>query len=162
MDSVVLALHHLQRYKFNEIIRGRLQVGSFKLKNFHMDQILDPLNYVMPQDICEPENIIEFIKNGKIKSDYLDTDDLNTFNSPTKNTTIIDDKNSENLEVPHFTSQRAMALEVIKQKRILHVPEMGSWVVVGSSGDKYAVTLFPKPKCQCVAVNKCYHILETK
>jgi hypothetical protein len=159
MDSVVLALHHLQRYKFNEVIRGRLQVGSFKLKSIHMDHILDPENYVMPQDICEPDNIIEFIKNGKIKSDYLDTDDLNTCNSPTKNATIIDDKNSENLEVPHFTSQRAMALEVIKQKRILHVPEMGSWVVEGSSGDKYAVTLFPKPKCQCVAINKCYHIL---
>lgn len=75
----------------------------------------------------------------------------------TTNATIIDDDNS--VKGNHHTSQRAKALEVIKQKKILHVPEMGSWIVEGSSGDKYTVSLFPKAKCQCVALNKCYHIL---
>ena len=39
---------------------------------------------------------------------------------------------------------------------------MQTFVVEGSRGDKYAVTLFPKEKCQCPSTGECYHILAAK
>ena len=50
---------------------------------------------------------------------------------------------------------------MVQEKLVMHVPEMGSFMVQGSR-DKYAVTLFPKEKCQCPSTGTCYHILAAK
>ena len=36
---------------------------------------------------------------------------------------------------------------------------MNAFMVDGSSGNKYGVTLSPKPKCPCPATRDCYHII---
>ena len=46
-----------------------------------------------------------------------------------------------------------------QEGRIRHVLEMGAFMVDGSLGDKYAVSLFPNEKCQCPSTGICYHIL---
>ena len=42
------------------------------------------------------------------------------------------------------------------------MPETGCFIVNGSKGDKYAVTLAPTEKCQCPALGTCYHILAAR
>ena len=39
------------------------------------------------------------------------------------------------------------------------MPVSGCFIVEGSQGDKYAVTLAPTEKCNCPALGTCYHIL---
>ena len=39
---------------------------------------------------------------------------------------------------------------------------MGAFMVQGSKGSKYAVTLFPKENCQCPSTGECYHIIAAK
>ena len=56
-------------------------------------------------------------------------------------------------------SQTALAKDLIKEGNIVHVPSMGSFMVEGSGGRKYAVSLFPKAVCQCPSTSTCYHIL---
>ena len=66
------------------------------------------------------------------------------------NLTAIDDTPSEERTAPQRNiSQRALADAVIQESRIRHVLEMGVFMVDGSRGDKYAVTLFPNEKFQC-------------
>lgn len=50
----------------------------------------------------------------------------------------------------------------LAQKKVNLCPESQSFVVEGSKGDKYAVTLAPKEVCQCPSVGTCYHILAAK
>jgi hypothetical protein len=52
-----------------------------------------------------------------------------------------------------------MAIEVVRQKKVYHVPEAGFFVVEGSNGDKYSVQLYPKESCSCPSLATCYHIL---
>lgn len=39
------------------------------------------------------------------------------------------------------------------------MPEVGSFVVEGSNGNKYSVQLYPKETCSCPSLATCYHIL---
>ena len=66
--------------------------------------------------------------------------------------------NKQELPQSHFT-QAALAQLVIDQNRIIHVPEMQTFIVEGSRDEKYAVQLFPKEKCQCPATGTCYHVM---
>ena len=36
---------------------------------------------------------------------------------------------------------------------------MSAFMVSGTKGDKYVVSLFPNEPCQCPATGTCYHIL---
>ena len=66
-DAVVTALYFLQRYKYNEILRGRLRVGDFQLKEIHhLDQVLEPSDVTMPTPVCTPEQIVDLIKAGTL------------------------------------------------------------------------------------------------
>lgn len=59
------------------------------------------------------------------------------------------------------STQRSLAIAAIKENRVFHVPEAGSYVVKGSKGDNYLVTLYPE-KCQCPSIGTCYHIMAVK
>ena len=39
---------------------------------------------------------------------------------------------------------------------------MGAFMVDGSRGDKFAVSIFPNEKCQCPSTSTCYHILAAR
>lgn len=71
------------------------------------------------------------------------------------NVTVIDEKKQQS------TTQKSLAIAAVKDKRVFHVPEAGSFVVKGSNGDNYSVSLFPE-KCQCPSVGSCYHIMAVK
>lgn len=55
-----------------------------------------------------------------------------------------------------------MAIETEKAGKVIHVPQMTSFMVEGLTGQKYAVSLFPKESCQCPSSTTCYHILAAK
>ena len=55
--------------------------------------------------------------------------------------------------------QESLATAVLKNNKLVHVPSMAAFLVEGTKGDKYVVTLFPKPKCSCPATSNCFHIL---
>lgn len=42
------------------------------------------------------------------------------------------------------------------------VPEHGAFMILGSQGKHYAVTISPKETCQCPSTGTCYHILAAK
>ena len=55
--------------------------------------------------------------------------------------------------------QESLATPVLKNNKLVHVPSMAAFLVEGTKGDKYVITLFPKPKCSCPATSNCFHIL---
>ena len=77
-------------------------------------------------------------------------------------TTIADKEPGERPVSVRNLSQAALAKSVIQENRICHVSKMGAFLVEGSKGDKYAVSLFPKETCQCPSTGECYHILAAK
>lgn len=142
MDAIVTSLFFLQRYKYNEIIRGRLLCGDMKLKENYMDFVLDPATVEMPRSVCLPDQIVDMIQGGKLElpqQEDVVPDDA----------TRIDDATDGIRTDGMLQSQRGMARAVILEKRIINVPEAGAWVVTGSKNDKYAVSLFPEEKCNC-------------
>ena len=50
LDAIVLSMHYLQKFKYNEIIRGRLNKGNFRLKSMHQNASLSPEDVDMPND----------------------------------------------------------------------------------------------------------------
>lgn len=65
-------------------------------------------------------------------------------------------------QVQQSTTQKSLALSAIAQKKVFLCPESQSFVVEGSKGDKYAVTLAPKEECQCPSIGTCYHIIAAR
>lgn len=61
-----------------------------------------------------------------------------------------------------MNSATSRSLAAIAQKKVYHCPESQSFIVEGSKGDKYAVTLAPKEVCQCPSVSVCYHIIAVR
>ena len=55
--------------------------------------------------------------------------------------------------------QESLATAFLKNNKLVHVPSMAAILVEGTKGDKYVVTLFPKPKCSCPATSNCFHII---
>ena len=63
---------------------------------------------------------------------------------------------------PYNNSQKSLAEAVIREGRIVHIASMGRFMIEGSRGEKYVVSLFPRDKCQCPSTGECYHILAAK
>ena len=55
-------MNYLQNFKYNEILRGRLNKGVFKLKPMHQNASLDPEDVEMPTNVCDPLKIIDLVK----------------------------------------------------------------------------------------------------
>lgn len=72
-----------------------------------------------------------------------------------QNATVIEE------DKQNCSTQRSLAIAAVKEKRVFHVPEAGSFVVKGSKGDNYSVRLYPE-KCQCPSIGTCYHIMAVK
>ena len=160
LDAILLSMHYLQSFKHNEIIRGRLNKGSFRLKSLHQNAALDPEDAEMPQDVCEPEKIIELVKGNvhSVISEPTVEDAL-----PANATSSADnvDQNADD-QVQSSTTQRSLALAAISQNKVFLCPGSQSFIVEGSKGDKYAVTLAPKEECQCPSIGTCYHIMAAR
>ena len=155
VDNLLIALYFFQRYKHNEILRGRLLVGDFKLKESYMDYILDPETVDMLTSVCTPEEIVEAVLADKLE--------LPTVESVLpENATRLDDATDGVRTLGMLRSQRGLAKSVITEKRIVNVPEAGAWIVTGSKHDRHVVTLGPKETCSCPSLGGCYHIIAAR
>jgi hypothetical protein len=116
---------------------------------------MDRNHVVFPTNICHPDEIVELVK-GELAT-AIQTD-MNTDNTDEATT----DATSEDIVTAESTSQRSLAIATVRQKRVYHVPEAGTFVVVGSKGDKYTVEMFPQEKCLCPSLGTCYHIIAVR
>lgn len=159
IDSTVFALNYLQKYYVYEIMRGLAGIGNYRLKNIHSGATVDKGDLDFPTDVCIPEKIVDFVK-GKFleKSDDGEEEKKQEIGLPF-NATVVEDDIVE--EERHSTTQRSLAIAAVRNKRVYHVPEAGSFVVKGSKGDNYSVSLYPE-KCQCPSIGTCYHIMAVK
>lgn len=83
---------------------------------------------------CVTDEIIELVKGEMATSVQTDNDNQIEDEIPTNATSIEDRTKSKS------TSQRSMAIATVRQKRVDHVPEAGTFVVEASKGDKYTVS----------------------
>lgn len=60
------------------------------------------------------------------------------------------------------TTQRSLAISAIRNNKVHLHTSAKSFIVEGTRGDKYAVTLHPNESCQCEALWNCWHIIVAK
>ena len=159
LDAIILSMNYLQNFKYNEIIRGRLNKGNFRLKSMHQNASLEPDDVEMPKEVCDPMKIIDLVR-GDLSA--LLTEEVSEPEMPLDATQSADDcVNGPSDEEP-FNNQKSLAVAAIGQRKVVLVAETGCFIVEGSKGDKYAVTLAPIEKCHCPALGTCYHILAAR
>lgn len=102
----------------------------------------------MPKDFCDPLKIIDLVK-GDIKALLMESD--SEPDTPLDATTSADKSETEKLGEQEFGSQKSLAISAIGQRKVCLAAESACFIVEGSRGDKYGVTLVPTEKCQCPA-----------
>ena len=121
----------------NEFLRGFCGLGNLTLKHRHRSAQMDRNHVVFPTNSCHPDEIVELVK-GELAT-AIQTD-MNTDNTDEATT----DATSVDIVTAESTSQRSLAIATVRQKRAYHVPEAGTFGVVGSKGDKYTLICFRK------------------
>jgi hypothetical protein len=163
LDVLILSLYYLQNFYVAEIQRGLAGIGDYRLEEeFHYARI-DVEDINIPESVCHPDKIVDLVKGEIEFGRDIACDNIN-------DTTICENysgRSSEtdgnsNSAVGKVSSQKSLALDVLKKNGVVHVPSLGAFLVQGSKGDKYAVSLFPKEKCQCPSTSTCYHIIAAK
>lgn len=51
---------------------------------------------------------------------------------------------------------------ILEHGQINHNHSLGVFTVVGTTGNPYAVRLFPTESCSCPSTNRCYHLLAVR
>ncbi|CAG2248169.1 unnamed protein product [Mytilus edulis] len=59
-------------------------------------------------------------------------------------------------------SQKSLARLTVENDNVPFVQQQKAFMVKGTQGNIYAVTLLPKETCQCPSTTQCYHILAAK
>jgi len=95
------------------------------MKQRHRAALVDRNTVIFSTNVCHPDEIIELVK-GETDNDNQIEDEI-----PTNATSIEDRAKSES------TSQRSLSIATVRQKRVHHVPEAGTFVVEGSKDEKY-------------------------
>ena len=156
LDSVSLSFYFLQKFYAKEILRGFCDVGDFQLKKEFRNRLIDPSTVELPQNAVNPNDIVKQVK-GEIQ-DYFDNNEKLKFDVIPKNATFTADTEEQTIS---NSSQKAIAINAIKENRIYHCAQAKAFIVDGSRGDKYTVTLHPE-KCVCPALGTCWHIIAAK
>ena len=76
-------------------------------------------------------------------------------NEPSKDTESL----KETLDIDKSLLQKSLARLTVENG---NVQQQKAFMVTGTQGKVYAVTLLPKEKCQCPSTTQCYHILAAK
>ena len=66
-------MYCLKHFKYNEIIRGRINKGKVSLKSMPQNALLEPEDVEIPQEVCDQLKIIELVK-GDINALLLGED----------------------------------------------------------------------------------------
>lgn len=144
IDAMILSLYYLQGFFKYEILRGKCGLGQFNLKDIHKNCQVDRDIVEFPNDVITPTEIIDRVK-GNIQEpiQQLTKDEATCQNQETP---------EENDQKSTSTTQRSLALSAIRDNKVHLHTSAKSFVVEGTKGDKYAVTLHPKESCQCGAL----------
>ena len=73
----------LQRFYLNEVIRGKVDIGTYTLREEHENEKLDASQIIF-ESVCRPEDIIDAIKTGNIKNTGLLQEDENRYSGNSK------------------------------------------------------------------------------
>lgn len=65
------------------------------------------------------------------------------------------------MEEDKSSTQQSLVIAAVEEKRVVRVPEAGSFVVKGSKGDNYPVTLYTE-KCKSPSIGTCFRIMTVK
>ena len=79
-------------------------------------------------------------------------------NEPSKDTESL----KETLDIDKSLSQKSLARLTVENGNVSFVQKQKTFMVTGTQGKVYAVTLLPKEKCRCPSTTQCYHILAAK
>ena len=85
--------------------------------------------------------------------------------SPDNDATLDQQPKCVSKKFVYIPSESAIerAVKIIEEKKIFLVPEARAWMVEGSSGDRYTVSLFEngvrRPKCTCASPTTCAHLM---
>ena len=100
----------------------------------------------MPLVIIDPSEIVEKVK-GEDRAKKEQSEHIEHCNNVI-NKGLDDNKDSEKISKAKCYSQYSLAKSVIENNLISQCPERQAFIVVGSGGKKYCVTLYPED-CQC-------------
>ena len=115
--------------------------------------------------MLQPNKIIELIK-GKASENQNQFENTNAaaekLSESKQQSEVLPEHNDTTNEASTASSQQALAREVLHDKGITLVPEIGGFMVRESNSTLYAVKLFPKESCQYPSTGRCYHIIAAR
>ncbi|MCG8048891.1 MAG: Ulp1 family isopeptidase [Candidatus Thiodiazotropha taylori] len=163
VDVMVLFMQYLQNNDVNSLMKGFCNLGDLTLRKKFKHLKKDP-DDVELKSILHPDKIIEKLRgqiqyeNGiqNTQSEEPHTSHSNSNEIPE----VINDETKESKPKP--SSQAGLAINVIEDKGITLVPELGGFMVRGENEKLFAVKLFPTETCQCPSTGRCYHILAAR
>ena len=130
----------------------------------------DPDTVDLPKVNCHPDNLIDLIK-GKItainttedENDIIENQPASHVSDDVQQTNddnlVTEDICSENASPKKLATQHSLAVQALNDNGITLVPSMKAFMIKGSKGNKYSVTLFPNESCNCPATTRCCHII---
>ena len=145
LDCIVLALHQLQAYYYNEIRRGFTGIGEYHIaKPYASLKVDDPL-----QVDYSSEDIVTFIKDKDCIKCTHTSDTVKSINADEK------EKNG-------FSSIYARAQLIVSNLAVTFDAKLHVFNAKGLSGEVRVVSPFYMEKCSCPASNICCHIIAAK
>ena len=147
-------------------MKGFCALGDSSLRKKFQHLKKDPDNVEL-KSVLHPDDIIKRLK-GDINDPLtcntgITEQEIKTEENQTEPGIGTNAENNERIKIK-ADSQLSLAGDIINDKDITLVPEMGGFMVKGKCGKLYAVKLFPKESCQCPSgsTGRCYHILAAK
>lgn len=143
---VVLYFYYFQNIDVNNILGGLCKKGDLNLKTRYSFAALEPED-VKLKNVIHPDKLIDLSRaNVTLETEvgHVKTEVEPPSKKETKSKTL---------------SQESLANQVLLDKGITLVPDIGGFMVRGNKDKLNAVTLFPKESCQCPSTTRCYHIL---
>ncbi|CAC5387653.1 unnamed protein product [Mytilus coruscus] len=122
------------------------------------------------KDHEESENISESVPFESEEQSVNINSDATTEQCPTIQSNVPDSEHSVSSEdVPNVLiskdtnlSQKSLARLTVKNGNVTFVQQQKAFMVKGTQGTVYAVTLLPKETGQCPSTTQCYHIMAAK
>ena len=117
--------------------------------------------YSEQQESVQPsEQPLETMPSSEQQQESVPSSELS---SSSKNESSKDTQSlKETLDIDKSLSQKSLARLTVENGNVSFVQQQKAFMVTGTQGKVYAVTLLLKEKCQCPSTTHCYHILAAK
>ena len=117
--------------------------------------------YSEQQESVQPsEQPLEMVPSSEQQQESVPSSELS---SSSKNESSKDTQSlKETLDIDKSLSQKSLARLTVENGNVSFVQQQKAFMVTGTQGKVYAVTLLLTEKCQCPSTTHCYHILAAK